>query len=129
MTTSKQILKDLITGHGRSKVQEWLREIDKEMIPAKATHKRDDDFYKVNNLVWYWDWMDHKWELCDNPADVEGWLEELEELEVTETSNAGLISICPTGRENFFGLTKHEEPICNNETWRGRGKRRKPMCK
>lgn len=61
----------------------------------------------------------------------------LSDLEFMELANAddkdfrkpGLISICPTGHEDFSGLKVRAELPENSEPWRGSGKRRKPMCK
>ena len=40
------------------------------------------------------------------------------------------IAVCPTGYEDWpIYKAPSIEPLKNDETWRGRGKRRKPMCK
>lgn len=80
MTTSKQILADLMNSHGDQKVMEWYKQIQKARIPAKATHKRDDAYYRVGNIVCYWDDIQQSFEPCWNATDIKGWLEELEEL-------------------------------------------------
>ena len=59
-------------------------------------------------------------------------LAEIEKIEVVDAdsvSKSDIISICPTGHEDFSSLKVRAEPFENNESWRGRGKRRKPMCK
>jgi saccharopine dehydrogenase-like NADP-dependent oxidoreductase len=65
--------------------------------------------------------------------EVAKMLAELEGIEVVDAKNVSksdVLSICPTGHEDFSSLKVRAEPLLeNNETWRGRGKRRKPMCK
>ncbi len=56
-------------------------------------------------------------------------IESIEVVDAKDVSKSDFQSICPTGREDFSSLKVHTEPLENNETWRGRGKRRMPKCK
>lgn len=56
-------------------------------------------------------------------------LEGVEVVDVKDASKSDIQSICPTGYEDLSSLKVHAKPLKNNETWRGRGKRRMPKCK
>ena len=56
-------------------------------------------------------------------------IESIEVVDIEDVSKSDIQSICPTGHEDFSNLKVHVEPLENNETWRGRGKRRMPKCK
>lgn len=56
-------------------------------------------------------------------------IESIEVVDIEDVSKSDIQSICPTGHEDFSNLKVHIEPLENNETWRGRGKRRMPKCK
>ena len=58
-------------------------------------------------------------------AEIEG----VEVVDIKDVSKSDIQPICPTGHEDFSNLKAHVEPLKNNETWRGRGKRRMPKCK
>ena len=59
-------------------------------------------------------------------AEIEG----VEVVESKDSSMAALNLTCPTGCEDW--QIYKTQPVAlpeNNETWRGSGKRRKPICK
>lgn len=62
--------------------------------------------------------------------DISELLSELDDIDVREASRDDFKLICREfGHEYFRVPTLRIEPLKNNETWRGSGKRRKPMCK
>lgn len=52
----------------------------------------------------------------------------VEVVDTDDLSESEIQPICPTGHEDL-NLKVYVEPLENNETWRGRGKRRMPKCK
>lgn len=50
-------------------------------------------------------------------------------IQVADEVNDCIVT-CPTGHEDWpIYKTPSIEPLNNNETWRGRGKRKKSICK
>ena len=62
--------------------------------------------------------------------DVSELLSELDDIGVREASQDDLRLVCSEFGHDYFRVPALRiEPLKNNETWRGSGKRRKPMCK